>query len=275
MTWVNDRPATIGMTSPRLDWPGGCRFALGLSHDVDPSWRLRRIQELEERLGVRSTLFVLARPVPAGWGARVRRRGRYRLADPRVARAIRALDEGGWEIGLLGSASSRLDGALLAAEKAGLEDALGRAVVGARQRRLQLTVPGTWRIQARLGLGYDSSLGFTDRAGWRWDAYGPFHPVEEEGSGPPLPLEIPVTATDRSLAASADPWARALELIGEAEEGAGCLVVDWRRRRSEPWRAHRSLELYERIVRECRDRGAWVGPLAEIHRLAQGVTKPA
>lgn len=98
----------------------------------------------------------------------------------------------------------------------------------------------------------------------------PFRPVETDAEGPTLPLQIPMTAMDGTLLAHPDPWSRALELIGEAEESRGCLVLNWHQRVFNPWESRRPMALYERIVRECRQRGAWVGPLGEIHRLAGG-----
>ncbi len=306
------RPDSIRIEPLDLSWPGGAGFALGLSHDVDrvakrgqypfnvaravarvrpgwladegrslvslvrgddPYWNFDRIQELEERLGVRSTFFFLdesGRPRWTSLRSNVLYRGRYRLADPAIQRAIRELDAGGWEIGLHGSYGSYLDADLLGAEKERLEEVVGRPVIGTRQHYLRLQVPETWRLQGALGLEYDSSLGFTDRAGWRWEERRPFRPVEADPGRPALPLQIPMTAMDGTLLASDDPWARALELIDEAEESSGCLVLNWHQRVFNPWEARRPMVLYERIIRECRDRGAWAGPLGEIHDLAIG-----
>jgi peptidoglycan/xylan/chitin deacetylase (PgdA/CDA1 family) len=253
------------------------RSLAALGRGDDPYWNFDRIRELEERLGVRSTFFFLdetGRPRLTSWRSNVLYRGRYRITDPAVARAIRELDAGGWEIGLHGSYRSYLDAELLGAEKARLEEIVGHPVAGTRQHYLRLAVPETWRIQASLGLAYDSSLGFTDRAGWRWGERRPFRPVETGADGPPLPLQIPMTAMDPTLLAFADPWARALELIGEAEQSAGCLVLNWHQRVFNPWEALRPMALYERIVRECQGRGAWVAPLGAISRLAGQSPRP-
>lgn len=247
------------------------RSLASLVRGDDPYWNFDRIRRLEEQLGVRSTLFFLdetGRPRLTSWRSNVLYRGRYRVAEPAVARVIRELDNAGWEIGLHGSYRSYRDAGMLGAEKARLEDVVGHPVLGTRQHYLRLAVPETWRIQAGLGLEYDSSLGFTDRAGWRWGVRGPFRPVAGDGAGPTLPLQIPMTAMDGTLLAFADPWARARELIGEAEESGGCLVLNWHQRVFNPWEARRPMALYERIVRECQERGAWVGPLGAIHRLA-------
>jgi peptidoglycan/xylan/chitin deacetylase (PgdA/CDA1 family) len=248
------------------------RSLAALLRGDDPYWNFDRIRELEERLGVRSTFFFLdetGRPRLTSLRSNVLYRGRYRIAEPAIARVIRELDAGGWEVGLHGSYRSYLDAELLGAEKARLEEILGRPVVGVRQHYLRLAVPETWRIQAKIGLGYDSSLGFTDRAGWRWDARRPFRPVET-GSGRPLPvLQLPMTAMDGTLLVFEDPWRRALELIAEAEESAGLLVINWHQRVFNPWQEHRPMALYERIVRECQERGAWVTHLGAVHRLAR------
>ena len=41
----------------------------------------------------------------------------------------------------------------------------------------------------------------------------------------------------------------------------------------DPWEARRPMELYERIVRECQERGAWVGHLGGVYRLAAGANR--
>lgn len=256
----------------RLDWLRRELSALSaLISGDDPYWNFDRIKKLEDDLGVRSTLFFLdetGRPSLTSLKSNVLYRGRYRVQAKRVAEAICDLDAGGWEIGLHGSYRSYLDEELLGAEKARLEAVVGHRIVGTRQHYLRLDVPETWRIHARLGLEYDSSLGFTDRVGWRWDARRPFRPVDNV-TGETLPLQIPMTAMDLTLMLAPDPWRRALELIDDAEANGGALVINWHQRVFNPWEPLGAMDVYERIIRECQQRGAWVTRLGDIHEWAR------
>ncbi|HEX2080711.1 MAG TPA: polysaccharide deacetylase family protein, partial [Longimicrobium sp.] len=127
-----------------------------------PFWRFEALMAAEDRHGARSTFFFLEESIPfeplrpARWKLSA---GRYSYRDPRVAGVIRALDAGGWEIGVHGSYRSYRDGGLLRREKASLEEVLGRPVTGIRQHYLNLDVPETWRLQRAAGFRYDASLG--------------------------------------------------------------------------------------------------------------------
>lgn len=233
----------------------------------DPYWNFQRITKLEESLGVRSTFFFLhesGRPKLTSPRSLVLFGGRYSLDDPRIRQVIQDLDAGGWEIGLHGSYLSCIDRKLLRWEKEKLEAIVGHAVCGVRQHYLRLDVPVTWRIQTGLGFVYDSSLGYSDRVGFRWQAHFPFYPLDPL-TGERIPvLQIPLVAMDGPLMACQDPWAEALRLVDEAQTNEGVLTLNWHQRVFNPWESKIDQDIYTRIVQECRRCGAWIATLAQI-----------
>ena len=238
-----------------------------LARGDDPYWNFQRIMALEDELGVRSTFFFLDEQGKASLTnpqSMVLFWGRYRLDDPRIQKAIQGLDTGGWEIGLHGSFHSYLDQAVLGREKQRLEAILGYAVAGIRQHYLKLEIPETWRIHARLGFTYDSTLGYSDRVGFRWEAWFPFYPIDPL-TGEKIPvLQIPLAIMDRPLMRCWNPWSEALHLIDSVEAIGGVLTLSWHQRVFNPWESEDYQGMYIRIVQECQRRGAWVVPLGRL-----------
>jgi peptidoglycan/xylan/chitin deacetylase (PgdA/CDA1 family) len=240
-----------------------------LARGDNPYWNFQRIMALEDDLAVRSTFFLLDEQGKASLTnpkSMVLFWGRYRLDDPRIQKAIRDLDAGGWEIGLHGSYHSYLDQAMLGREKEGLEAILGHTVAGIRQHYLRLEIPGTWRIHARLGFTYDSTLGYSDQVGFRWETCLPFYPIDPL-SGKRIPvLQIPLAIMDGPLMRCRDPWSEALCLIDSVEAAGGVLTLNWHQRVFNTWEPEDCQGMYVRIIRECQRRGAWVAPLGGIAR---------
>lgn len=134
--------------------------------DMDPYNTFERIMEDSERAGLRSSFYFIAgKSEPA-------LDGRYSLADPWIEALMKRIHERGHEIGLHPSYRTFRDVALLKREQERLLsvcDRLGitQAEWGGRQHFLRWENPTTWRAWEQAGLAYDSSLGFSDRGGFR------------------------------------------------------------------------------------------------------------
>ncbi len=238
-----------------------------LARGDDPYWNFQRIMDLEGELGVRSTFFFLDERGKATLtcpGSMMLYWGRYRLDSRPVSEVIRQLADGGWEIGLHGSYGSYVDEAMLRQEKERLEAITGAAVAGVRQHYLRLSVPETWRIHAALGFRYDSTLGYTDRVGFRRGATAPFFPTDPSTGERIEVLQIPLGIMDIALAACASPWPEALRCIEQIEAVRGVLTINWHQRVFNPWDTDDLPDLYRRILSECRRRGAWIAPLGRV-----------
>ncbi|WP_199174965.1 polysaccharide deacetylase family protein [Halegenticoccus soli] len=242
----------------------------GLAPWSNPYWLFDDIVSLEEELGVRSSFYFLReksmteRPPrewlePRYW---IEHLGRYDVADPDVARLIRRLDEGRWEIGLHGSYSSYDDPERLRTEKALLESVLGREVIGGRQHCLNLDAPDTWRYHADVGLRYDSTLGSSSTYGFH-HGYCPLRPFDDEF------VVFPLTLMERTLPkVRSDPegaWLECENLLREASDNGAVMTVLWHPTYLDPERRPEYRALYRRLIERAQELGGWVGPLEAVY----------
>jgi peptidoglycan/xylan/chitin deacetylase (PgdA/CDA1 family) len=288
---------------PRSKWPDGRTFALCLTHDVDrvdkswwhcahgflktrdpyhlrslvtrskerPFWNFEKIMALEDQLGVRSTFFFLneSKPlVPYRPSTYALSLGYYDINDPRVVDVIGELDAGGWEVGMHGSYDSYLSGELLSKEKIALETILDKKVLGVRQHFLNLEVPRTWELHQEVGFAYDASFGLCDRVDCREGRDLPFYPL---GRGL---LEIPLTIMDGPLFATSkdteDAWSKCINLIDRTEQRGGLVTALWHNYTFNDQEHPGQIDVYRRVIEECKERGAWVATCEEISRWWNG-----
>jgi len=232
-----------------------------------PYWGFDRLRRIEERHGVRSTFFFLeeSRPVrwtsPTSWKLGL---GRYRFSHPRVRGVIQELDRDGWDIGLHGSYDSYRSLDLLRREKESLESVLDHPVVGIRQHYLNLDVPGTWLLQREAGFLYDASYGRKEDIGYPNGAYQPFVNAQ---SGM---VVIPLALMECYLFARAgheveNAWRLSLRIIDEAEARGALFTILWHQRMFNEEEFPGYATVYERIIEECRARGARFVTCQEIH----------
>lgn len=219
-------------------WPGGAKFALFLSHDIDKIHdreffyvlaalnRVRRILLGRERgqagLALQRLLRALVSPKPpemdfktildieARHGFRStffvlhdrrwRRRGaRYDVDSPAMKRIAKMILEAGGEIGLHGGYYRFNQADGYRQSRDALRRALGVEAVGIRNHFLRFSGPETWRAQAAAGFQYDSTFGHSDRAGPRDGRMQPFFPDDPETGRKMGLLELPLTVMDMTL----------------------------------------------------------------------------
>ncbi len=237
----------------------------------NPYWQFENIMSLERELDVRSAFYVLNEPHllekewecwlnPGDW---VQHLGRYDIRNPDIADVIRALDAGGWEIGLHGSYRSHTDVDRLREEKAALEDLVQHPVVGGRQHYLHLRRPDTWHHHAAIGLCYDSSLGSNDRFGFQ-HGYRPIRPFDDDF------IVFPLTVMESTLP---DPgssfeaaWSACEHLLDEAATHNAVMTVVWHPRYFSETDFPGYRRLYRRLITRALELGAWVGPPRECYR---------
>ena len=240
----------------------------GLSPSVNPYWQFDALMELEDELGVRSAFYFLSepglrnRPVrdwlhPRYW---LEQLGRYDVSAPRMARVVRELDAGGWEVGLHGSYDSYDDRERLATEKGMVERVLGHSVTGGRQHFLN-RVPATWEHHRAIGLSYDSSLGSSTEYGFA-HGYRPIHPFGDEFTVFPLTLmEVALFEQHDDLESA---WEACERLLTEAAANDAVMTVLWHPRYlSDDFPGYRTL--YRRLVERALELDAWVGTPAECY----------
>ena len=236
----------------------------------NPYWTFDDIMRIENELKVRSTFFFLKETAkvnifkPATWSHYARR---YDFQKPKIREFIRELSLNGWEVGLHGSYESYMDKDKLREEKEYLEKTLGNKVYGIRQHHLNLKIPETWKYQEEIELKYDTSLGFKgwEDTGFRWGTCFPFYP-SDNGKAMSI-LEIPLIIMDISLINSnKNIWEDCMNIVNEVEKYGGVLTLLWHHTVFNNEEYPGWAEIYEKIIRLCKEKNAWITSAGEIAR---------
>jgi hypothetical protein len=231
----------------------------------DPNWRFEEIVAEERRRGASgSTFFVLGGHHDPHDGAAPER---YEELRPRLVETLRAV---GAEVGLHGSYTAAADPQVLAEEKAALE-ALAGTLEGHRYHYLRGDPHRNLAPLARLGLRYDTTLGFPDAVGFRAGIAQPFRPWDFEREEPLDLLEIPLAVMDATLAEErylglsakrAEP--QLMRLLDWAAEHGGGFAVLWHPDRFDPVTSAGWGRLYSRVLDGIAERGGSCMSAAEL-----------
>jgi peptidoglycan/xylan/chitin deacetylase (PgdA/CDA1 family) len=280
-------------------WPGSSKFAMAVTHDIDiprrtvagslrllyrrdlpggfgafidslkaatglgsnPYDAIGQWSELEKELDVKSTYFIFDG---------VRRH----LSDPKYKPEIIAMDklrQNSLEIALHTSIEC-FSGEGLAQAKLRLERAARIDLTGLRPHYLSALYPEYWQVASNVGFSYSSALGFDQDIGF-WNGIDlPFYPFDQSNDKVIDLLEIPIAIMDCGLigeqsAGSEKVLERAMGLLDQASATGGLIVLDWHQRtfynRDYPgWR-----ELFTKIVRYGKGKGAQFFRMDEIAEL--------
>jgi peptidoglycan/xylan/chitin deacetylase (PgdA/CDA1 family) len=279
-------------------WPDGKKFAVCLTHDVDrvkktfqyvthtirhlknekirlvlaqlsfllkienPYWNFDRIMEIERKLGVKSTFFFLNEQriaslfSPSEWKLYL---GRYDIKDSKIVKTIKRLDAEGWEIGIHGSYNSYNNLKRLEEEKKVLEELLGEKVHGISQHYLNLNSSETWTYHEKLGLVYDTSVGFVDEIGFRRGTcypYSPFDPTENRT----LSLwELPITIMDSVFFFDKRDFRKEyINVLEKVEKYGGVLLLRWHQRFFNEKEFPGMSDMYKKIIKISKEKNAWI-----------------
>ena len=275
-------------------WPDSKKFAVCLTHDVDrvkktfqyvthtirhikngkiglafaqmsfllkrqnPYWNFDEIMEIERKLGVKSTFFFLNEQrkfccSPNEWKLYW---GRYNIKGAKIVEMIKKLSAGGWEIGIHGSYNSYRDLRLLGEEKKVLDEILGKKVHGISQHYCNLDIPETWEYHEKLGLAYDSTIGFVTDIGFRYVTCHPFHPFNP-AEGRALSLwELPIIIMDNACAYN--NWDDIMNIVNIVEKHNGLLLLRWHQSIFNELEFPERSKIYEKIIKMCIERNAWI-----------------
>ena len=245
---------------------------LSVMHKIrgeEPYWTFDEIMDLERRLSVKSTFYFLRETGKVKLFDRSTWRHygrRYDITAKKVAELIRTLHSKGWEVGLHGSFYSYNDLDKLKKEKEILEEVLGSKVHGIRQHNLNLDIPNTWMHQEKIGLEYDTTLGFNDCIGFKGGTCFPFHPVDKKTGKKLKLLEIPLVIEDIALFSYDDPWKVCKEIISTVEKYNGVLTLLWHHSVFNKIEYPGWAEMYEKIIKLCKEKNAWIASAEEIAR---------
>lgn len=248
------------------------RKILGYFSSKNPYWTFPRIMEIETSLGVRSSFNVLdemhitERPKTEwlskdGWKLYA---GRYDVTDPKFVYQLKTLEDLGWEIALQGSYTSSENPRRFEYEKERIESMVETEIIGNRQHYWRLSQPDTWEHLRDIGIKYDTSLGSSTEIGFQ-HGYDLIRPFDDDFIV--FPWSLMDGAVMNSGETTAEIKENCREVLRKAKSNQSVIVADWHtgaifNEQERPgWG-----EMYEWLIEEAIDMGAWVGPPGEFYR---------
>jgi peptidoglycan/xylan/chitin deacetylase (PgdA/CDA1 family) len=243
--------------SPILKIAHEIKFSLPKLHiKINPLWNFQQIMELEGKYKAKSTFFFLAL-------AKGDLDFNYRISD--LENWLGKIVDRGWEVGLHGGnkAYNSLD--VIKKQKERLEKVIGKKVIGYRNHLMRFEVPTTWELLKEAGFKYDSTYGYNDCVGFRNGMCHPFKPYNLNTNQYIDVLELPLNIMDSTFdyymrLNKKNEWQITQQLIDTIEELNGVITVLWHNTNMSGER----LELYERILKYCHQKGAWMTSGEEI-----------
>ncbi|MSO44296.1 MAG: glycosyltransferase [Thermoleophilia bacterium] len=236
---------------------------LGAVRDLtghDPWNNLPDLLETTWRRGLRATVFLIGRNAHTRDGTPRRTYERQRQS---LAAAVHAA---GGEVALHAAFASSESGEALRAELDVLRQEAGD-VRGVRFHYLRFRYHDTPLRVERAGLGYDASLGFSERPGFAAGYARPFRPWivgEERAANIVLvPLAVMDTTLHAHLGLTADEAReRALTVLDVVRRVGGRVALLWHNTYLADDRAPGYGRLWEELLDELQARGATMGPIS-------------
>jgi peptidoglycan/xylan/chitin deacetylase (PgdA/CDA1 family) len=225
---------------------------------TDPRYSVENIIRMEDTFDASSSFYFMAL-------AEGDKDHNYDLS--RMGDQIAMLREADRDIGLHGGHTAYRDASALKREKERLEKALGRSITGYRNHFLRFTTPHTWRLLEGEGFVYDTTFGYSDRAGFRNGMAYPFRPYDLERGGTIDIVEVPLVLMDAALLFNMKlsiDQARTFcfALIAEARAVNGVITLLWHNNYMQGSMG----ELYRELLEHLHDQGAW---LTDTERLVR------
>jgi len=277
----------------KVEYPDDAPFAVCLTHDIDtayksipskamstllalkhgnssaafqsvaqmrskkvPLFNFTEIMDLEEKYGAKGTFFFMAES-----SGELDFNYDIKDLEPEIGNII----DRGYEVGLHGGHNTYLNPEEMHHKKERLEKVAGRSVTGYRNHYLRFRVPDTWEYISQVGFKYDSTLGYADCVGFRNGMCHPFRPYDLQAGREIDILEIPLTIMDCTLDSymrldAVRAWELTQQLIDVTERCHGVITILWHNTYMEGDR----LKFYEKILRHCKEKGAWMASGEEI-----------
>jgi hypothetical protein len=196
----------------KMKWPEGSAFAVCLTHDVDnisrPSahvmkiWKRFKLLDLIKGIFKASSLYNNVEEVAKKEKERNLTSSFYFLtlsySLSEIKEMARRLGSEGWDIGLHGDFGTHDSIERMNDSLTKFSTELGFLPDGVREHYLKFDFEKTWEIMEKIGFNYDTTVGFTDRLGFKLGLATPFHPPDSEWKAMKL-LEIPLTLMDTTL----------------------------------------------------------------------------
>ncbi len=215
---LNNESLTPNERAMKLLYP---LFAIG-GYDP-PKSGLRFLKSIEMQKGLKSTFFIKT-------GSTAKQDMNYNYRSRSFRNYVDSLIGAGFEIGIHPSMKTYIDGKQLFSEKKRLEDVVGKEISSVRQHYLKFTASKTVGAWEGAGLKYDSTLGFSRKAGFRNSVAFPFALYNFKEDRNSTVTELPLLfmdgtfADNRSLTVN-ETFKRMNDLIAETKAAQGAASI--------------------------------------------------
>ncbi len=203
---------TQGVVVHKERWPRAARYAACLTHDVDsisrpiahilkrrarfstsdlllaltglrnPYDNISYVVALEKERNLRSSFYFLS--------------GAYDLKPK--AEQLGSIADAGWDVGLHGDFGTHDSLEKMTEALSRIKQMTGISAVGVREHYLRFDFASTWKIMEDAGLRYDTTVGNSDKLGFRIGLCNPFHPPDENWR-PRRLVELPLVLMDATI----------------------------------------------------------------------------
>ncbi|MBC8062343.1 MAG: polysaccharide deacetylase family protein [Clostridiaceae bacterium] len=158
----------------------------------DPYWTFDYLVKQEKANNFNSSFYFMS-------GGTSKYDNFYSINDERIKMEIAHLGEQGVEVGYHGSYNSYDNLSMMLEENISLKDLVGIGKYGSRQHYLRFNVETTLRDLERVGILYDTSLGYADYYGFRCGICFPFRPYNISENKVMNIWEIPLILMESTL----------------------------------------------------------------------------
>ena len=191
----------------------------------NPHWDFDKIKAIEKKHDYKSAFYFLPKD-------NHHNDSNYTFDEPKILKLFQNLDKDGFEIGLHGTVKSSVEYAAMSDILKKLSRHSPQKPFGIRQHRLLYRHPLTIKLQEKVGLKYDTTLGFAGHEGFRNSYCLPFKLYDFENEKMIDVWEIPLTVMDGTLfgyrnLSIQEAKKSLLQLIGEVKKFHGIFTFLW------------------------------------------------
>ena len=227
-----------------------------------PKSGLKFLRDIETRNGLRSTFFIKT-------GATAKQDMNYNYHSRSFRDFVTLLSDHGFEIGIHPSMKTYVDDRQMQIEKTRLEKFTGIQVMSVRQHYLKFTAGKTVGIWESAGMKYDSTLGFSRKAGFRNSVAFPFPLYNFEKDRISSVIELPLIIMDATFADNKsltveETFEEVKKLIDETKMAHGAASILFHNSLADPIDFPGYKKIYERLLTEAKDDGFKMDTLSGI-----------
>jgi peptidoglycan/xylan/chitin deacetylase (PgdA/CDA1 family) len=227
-----------------------------------PKAGMKFLMKTEDQKGLKSTFFIKT-------GATAKQDMNYSHRVQSLRRFVNSLVDAGFEIGIHPSMKTYIAGEQMLVEKKRLEKLTGKEIKSVRQHYLKFTAGKTIGIWENAGLKYDSTLGFSRKAGFRNSVAFPYPLFNFRNDKISTVTELPLVIMDGTFADNrnttpTETFLKMKKLIAETKSAYGAASILFHNSLTDPIDFPGYKDIFQRLLTEAENDGFKMDSLAGI-----------